>query len=277
MRRWVVVAIQIMVLVLFPAWAAAVKSVYTVAVVPQFPAQIVQRDWAPLLARLATDSGVRLQLKLYSSIPEFEKGFLAGEPDFAYMNPYHAVMARKARHYTPLLREGSKQLVGILVVREGSPVQVVKDLDGKVVAFPSPNAVAASLYMRALLAEKEKVRIAPVYLKTHSNVYRHVLLGRAVAGGGVNKTLKKESQSLQDALRILYRTPGIAPHPICVHPRVPPDLAQRFVASFLALAGEKSGKTLLGGISMPHPILADYQRDYKPLEELGLENFLAGD
>ena len=277
MRRVVVFWIQILMLCLFPVLATAMTAVYTVAVVPQFPASVIQRDWTPLLARLGKDIGVRFELKLYSSIPEFEKGFLAGEPDFVYMNPYHAVMARKARNYIPLLREGNRQLVGILVVRKENPVQAVKDLDGKVVAFPSPNALAASLYMRALLAEKEKIRINPIYLKTHSNVYRDVLLGKAVAGGGVNKTLKKEPKSLQDVLRILYRTPGIAPHPVCVHPRVPPGVARRFAAAVQALAGEKSGKAMLARVSIPNPILADYHRDYAALEKLGLENFLAAD
>ncbi|MDH3393369.1 MAG: phosphate/phosphite/phosphonate ABC transporter substrate-binding protein [Desulfobulbaceae bacterium] len=275
MRRHILQWVAIFALCSFPVLASATESVYTFAVVPQFPASIIQRDWAPLLERVGKIAGVRFQLKLYASISDFEKGVLAGEPDFAYMNPYHAVMARKALGYTPLLREWKRQLVGILVVPKESPVQTVRDLDGKVVAFPSPNALAASLYMRALLAEKEEISITPVYVKTHSNVYRNVLLGKAVAGGGVNKTLKKESQALQAALRILYRTPGIAPHPVCVHPRVPEDLSQRFVSAFQNLAEDESGKVLLGRVSIPHPVTADYQRDYEPLEDLGLENFLS--
>ena len=275
MRRHILQWVAIFALCSFPVLASATESVYTFAVVPQFPASIIQRDWAPLLERVGKIAGVRFQLKLYASISDFEKGVLAGEPDFAYMNPYHAVMARKALGYTPLLREWKRQLVGILVVPKESPVQTVRDLDGKVVAFPSPNALAASLYMRALLAEKEEINITPVYVKTHSNVYRNVLLGKAVAGGGVNKTLKKESQALQAALRILYRTPGIAPHPVCVHPRVPEDLSQRFVSAFQNLAEDESGKVLLGRVSIPHPVTADYQRDYEPLEDLGLENFLS--
>ena len=274
MRFRFIVCVQLLLFSVLPVWAAA--EVYSVAVVPQFSVNIVQRDWAPLLARLEKETGQQFELKFYASIPAFEKGFLAGEPDFAYMNPYHAVMARKAQGYVPLLREGERQLFGILVVRKDSPMRDVQALDGKVVAFPSPNALAASLYMRALLAEKEHVRIVPAYVQTHSNVYRSVALGKAIAGGGVNKTLKKEPKELQEVLREFYRTPGIAPHPICVHPRVPEGLRNRFVAAVLALAASESGKLLLGRISMPNPILADYRKDYGVLEELGLEKYLGG-
>ncbi|MDH4321963.1 MAG: phosphate/phosphite/phosphonate ABC transporter substrate-binding protein, partial [Desulfobulbaceae bacterium] len=163
--------------------------------------------------------------------------------------------------------------VGILVVKKESRWQGVHQLDGQVVAFPSPNALAASLYMRALLAEKEKIRIIPSYVKTHGNVYRHVLLGKAAAGGGVNKTLKKEPASLQGALRILYQTPGLAPHPLCVHPRIPEDVAARLVAAIMGFANDADGKAKLAAIAIPNPVRADYQRDYASLAELGLENY----
>ena len=61
----------------------------------------------------------------------------------------------------------------------------MQDLDGADIAFPAPNAFGASLYMRALLAEQEKININPIYVETHANVYRNVIFGRASAGGGV--------------------------------------------------------------------------------------------
>ena len=253
------------------------ETAYSLAVVPQVPASIVQRDWAPLLARIENDTGQRFELKFYSSIPAFEKGFLAGEADFAYMNPYHAVMARKAQGYVPLIREGKRKLVGILVVRKDSSLHDVQALDGKVVAFPSPNALAASLYMRALLAEQDKIRIVPAYVQTHSNVFRHVIFGKAIAGGAVNKTLRKESDALRGELRILYETPGIASHPICAHPRVPVSDRKLLVSTIIKLAGTDDGKKLLDRIAIPNPVVADYQQDYEVLDKLGLGKYLGED
>ena len=258
-------------------WAAETKERYTFAVVPQFPPLLIKRYWTPLLERIEHETGVKIELKHYRSIPDFEVDFLNGGPDFAYMNPYHAVMAKKAQGYIPLIRDGKRQLVGILVVRSDSPAKTVRDLNRKKIAFPSPNAFAASLYMRALLSEQRKITFIPKYVTTHSNVYRHVVLGRVAAGGGVNKTLKKEPQALKDRLRIIYETPGVAAHPICAHPRVPAAVRKKIVRTIMNLVKEEAGHALLNTVAISQPHKADYHHDYKPLERLGLEKYLVSE
>jgi phosphonate transport system substrate-binding protein len=267
-----------LILLIFFITAAFKKSlaqerVFTIGVVPQFtPVEIYER-WGPLVKELENRTGLKFELKTYKSIPEFEKAFLKGEPDFVFMNPYHQVMAYKAQKYIPLVRDKTP-LTGILVVRRDSPVKEVKDLDGKVIAFPAPNAFAASLYMRALLAEKFKIRFIPEYVKTHDNVYRHVILGKAQAGGGVNNTFLRQPEEVKRELRILYETPSTAPHPFSVHPRVPKEVRDKVKRAILDMANEPSMKALLDRVQMPNPVPADYARDYKPLEKLNLEKYV---
>ncbi|HIJ79146.1 MAG: phosphate/phosphite/phosphonate ABC transporter substrate-binding protein [Desulfobulbaceae bacterium] len=259
------------------AFGEEINRQYLFAVVPQIPAPMIQHSWKPLLDEISQDTGYKFELKFFKSIPEFEQGFLEGKVDFAYMNPYHQVMAAKAQGYRPLIRDNSKKLVGLLVVRKDSPIQHIQDLNGKELAFPSPNALAASLYMRALLIESEHINFTANYVKTHSNVYRHVLLKKAAAGGGVNKTLKKEPKEFQDQLRILYTTPAIPSHPISVHPRVPESVARKVSAAIMKLAQDTQGRRILEKIAIAEPIPADYERDYKPLALLGLEKYLGTD
>lgn len=251
--------------------SAGERRTYTFAVVPQFPPLLIKRYWTPLLDRVSREMGIELKLQFYKSIPDFELDLLKGVPDFAYMNPYQVVLTHKANGYVPLVRDEHRQLVGILVVRADSVVKSVRDLDGKVLAFPSPKAFAASQYLRALLSEKEKIQFTPKYVTTHSNVYRHVILGRVPAGGGVNKTLDKEPQSLKALLRIIYRTPGVPAHPICAHSRVPPSLRETMSRSVMKLAGEPSSQALLKAVAISKPVKADYGKDYSSLERLRLE------
>jgi phosphonate transport system substrate-binding protein len=56
-------------------------------------------------------------------------------------------MAKKAHGYIPLLRDGSKQLKGILVVLKEGDIDDIQKLDGKKIAFPSPNAFGASFFI----------------------------------------------------------------------------------------------------------------------------------
>ncbi len=253
---------------------AQTPSRYTFAVVPQFSAIEVHKDWAPLLARLSKDTGFTLELKIATSIPLFEASFVKGEPDFAYMNPYHAVMAKKAQAYLPLLRD-SKPLTGVLVVRKDGQFKTLKDLNGQKIAFPAPNAFGASLYMRALLTEEAGIQFEPTYVKTHSNVFRHVIRKEAAAGGTVNAPLDDELPAVRDQLHIVFQTPPAASHPVVAHPRVAGAAQKALTQAFLALTQDAEGRALLKDIRTPTPVAASYPADYLPLEKLRIEKYVA--
>lgn len=253
--------------------AAAQQAAYTVAVVPQFRAEEIHRVWAPLLERLGKETGQSFALSVSPSIPAFEEGMLAGRPDFVYLNPYHQVMGMRAQGYVPLVRD-TKQLTGILVVRKDDPIKSVKELDGRQIAFPAPNAFGASLWIRALLDKREGIRIKPVYVKTHSNSYRHAAAGLSAAAGGIDATLREEPPELQSALRILLETPGVAPHPLSAHPRVPPATQRAVADALLRMATDPALSALFGDVPWTKLVRADHARDYKPLEKFGLDEFV---
>jgi phosphonate transport system substrate-binding protein len=247
---------------------------YTLAVVPQASPSETYRRWAPFAEQLQRVTGQHLQLRVYRSFDEFETDLVNGFADFAYMNPYHFLMAHRVQGYLPLVRDGSRQLSGQLLVRRDSPLQSVKELNGKTIAFPDPNAFAASLYMRALLREKANIRFTASYLGTHANVYRHVVLGSVAAGTGVNVTLARERPELRDELRVLYETPGTAPHPLCAHPRIPAELREAVTRAVLEMGKNDNGRSLLKRIDILQPVRATYARDYQPLEKLNLQKFV---
>jgi phosphonate transport system substrate-binding protein len=243
-----------------------------VYVVPQYnPAQI-HADWTPLLKRLSQDTGFDLQLVVMPSIPKFEQALLKGLPDIVLVNPYHAVMAKSAKAYMPFLRD-AKPLTGILLVRQDSPYQSIQDLKGKEIVFPAPNAFGASLFLRALLTDA-KVTFTEKYLNTHGNVYRHILNGTVAAGGGINLTLNEEPIEIRSQLRVLYQTPPSAPHPLMAHPSVASKKIEALSNAIVALRREPQGMQLLKQVRMPEPTIADYERDYLPLEKLEIEKFV---
>jgi len=246
-----------------------------VAVAPQFAPTQIHRDWTPLLARLEQVTGYRFQLRVYDQIPAFETELAQGIPDLAFMNPYHMVIAKQARGYRPLVRD-STSLSGILVVRQDSPIKSLADLNGKLLAFPSPNALGASLYLRALLIENEGIKFTPVYVGNHQTVYRQVLQGDVAGGGGVRATLGKEPAAVQSQLKTLYTAPDLAPHPFAAHPRVALSVSRKIVDAILALRADPEASKLLAAVQMSQPIVADYQRDYEPLSRLKLERYAEG-
>lgn len=250
--------------------APAQAGDYLLAVVPQFSPAASHREWKPFAERLARDTGHPVSVRVYRTFDEFETDLTNGVPDLVYLNPYHQI---RARSYIPLVRDGSRQLSGVLVVRRDSPAKSVRDLDGQHIGFPNPNAFAASLYMRALLQEKEKIRYTPHYYTSHANVYRHVIVGSVAAGGGVNVTFARERPETRSELRVLYETPGTAPHPLSAHPRLPETARAAIIAAVLRMQNDEAGRRLLRNVEIHKPVRANYARDYAPLEQLHLEKF----
>ena len=260
---------------LMPRLLSAAESeskIYSVSIVPQLTSVEMHKAWSPVLAKLTAATGLSFELSLSPRIPDFERKLSEGEPDFAFMNPYHMLIAKRKQGYIPLVRNSENLLKGMLLVEKDSPVQSLADLNGKVVAFPAPNSFGASLYIRAQLA-KMHISFTPRYVQTHTNVYRGVLMGDVAAGGGVNYTFEREPKDVRERLRVLYVTPDSAPHPFAAHPRIPAPVREKIIESFIILAADPDNAGLFAGIQMPKPIRADYARDYLPLESLGLDKF----
>lgn len=251
--------------------AAGGETSYVIGVVPQMTATDTFKSWTPFAEALSTELGVTFKLKVYPTIPIFEEDVMKGGPDFVYMNPYHAVMAK--REYVPLVRDKAG-LIGILVASKAGDIKSISDLQGKTLVFPSPNAFAASLYMRALLSEREKIKFSEKYVKNHQNVYRSVALKIAPAGGGVQKTLEKEDTALKDQLTVLYKTPSTASHPFAADKRIPAEFRAKVGETILRMAKDPKYTNMLKNIQLPVPVQANYAQDYAPLQALGLEKFV---
>ncbi|MDH5545823.1 MAG: phosphate/phosphite/phosphonate ABC transporter substrate-binding protein [Gammaproteobacteria bacterium] len=261
--------ILIMVCLAYIAPASAEKT-YVFGRAPQLSAITMAKVWTPFIEHLSKTSGYQIKLKVYQTREEFELDVIQGKLDFFYGNPGYLIVARKLHGYSPLVRSSGKQLKGILVVADDSNITQVEQLQGMSVAFPDENAFAASLYIRSLLKDELKLDIKPVYLKGHDNVYRAIATKRYAAGGGVYRTLERESKGLRERLRVVYETPGMAPHPVGIHPSVPAKVAKAVRVSILQMPGTEEGEKLLKDVKIKKPVAADYDRDYGPVEKLGL-------
>lgn len=251
------------------------KPVYSVGVVPQFDVRRIHSIWRPILDVLEKATGARFVLRGSISIPAFEQEYMSGVYDFAYVNPFQALLASRDQGYIPLVRDHGQSLHGILVVPKESPITSVSQLEGRTVVFPAPNALGATMMIRAALRNEFNVSVKPKYVLSHGSVYLNVLLNKAAAGGGVQNTLEQQDPAVHDGLRILYRTREVAPHPFVVHPRVPPAMQDKVRETLLLMAGSVEGSKMLSRIPVSRigPAVLD---DYRPLEEMGLDRVYLG-
>lgn len=242
-------------------------------IVPQLTATQIYTRWGPVLDRLGKSTQLCFELIVPATIPQFETDLANGKPDFVFMNPYHVVMKWQEHQYVPLVAS-SEPLFGVLTVKKDNKYASLQDLRNGKIAFPAPNSFAASLLIRSLLTNNG-VPFEPLYVKTHSNVYRSVVRGDgAVAGGGIHTTLSAEPPELRDELRVLAETKHYTSHPFSANARVPKAIQERVQTAFLDLAKTADGAELLSRIQMTKPMAVSYKANYKELEALKLDKLV---
>ncbi|WP_238364177.1 phosphate/phosphite/phosphonate ABC transporter substrate-binding protein [Mesobacterium pallidum] len=245
---------------------------YTIGVVPQFDARRIADTWLPITRYLSEATGHEFVLRGAPTIPHFERELRNGDYDFAFMNPYHLVQTIGTSDYRPLVRDGNRALYGVLVTARDSRFDTLDSLEGAIIAFPAPNALGASLLMRAVLARQYGLSFEERYVQTHDSAYLNVALGETAAAGGVKSTFDSQPAELRNRLQIIFETPRVAPHPFAVHPRVPETMAAKVRDALIALGSTEEGRALLAGVPIQQPVPAEAS-DYAPIAELGLEEF----
>jgi phosphonate transport system substrate-binding protein len=254
---------------------AETEKTYSFGVIPHFGQQKIFTIWTPVITELSRRTGLKFNLVIPRTISEFEESLEKGEFDFVYANPYHILRVSHSQGYIPLVRDKTP-LRGILVVRSDSPVKSVKELSGKSLAVPSPNALGASLLLRADLERLYGVHMSMVNESTHNAVYLSVIHNITDAGGGVKKSLAEQDKNIQNQLRILYTTRAMPSHPIAANPRINPGVQSLVKNALLDMGKNKAGKLLLSEIPMESPVSASLN-DYLKMRNWGLDHYWVTD
>ncbi len=253
-----------------------VQSPLLFGAVPQYDATRMADIWHPLLAELTKRTGIPIRFDAANSIPDFERALEKGTYDLAYMNPYHLILSNKRQGYQPVLRDTHGSLTGILVVKKGSPFTSPNQLDGQAIAYPSANALGASIMIRRDLATLYSINTRSEYVRSHTSVYLNVISGSYAAGGGVLKTFAALAPELRDQLRIIHTSQELPPHPIAIHPRVAHDIAAKLIKAFVELNHSEDGRTLLQQIPIGQLGAASLD-EYSSLQKLDLRPFYQSD
>jgi phosphonate transport system substrate-binding protein len=239
-------------------------------VVPQHTPLELASTWIPVTEMLSQALKRKVVFETAPSIQEFEKRLASGAYAFAYVNPFHYVVFHSKPGYEVLAMESDKKLEGIVVAKAGSSISKVEQLKGKKVAFPSPNAFAASVLIQKALNDQLKLEVEPVYVNSHDSVFQNVAAGLFVAGGGVEKTFSELPSETKNQLQVIYRTAKFNPHPIIYLNSLPPQLVQDALKVFLDMAKDPRGKTVLATLkSKGWKTAAD--KDYDEVRALGAE------
>lgn len=238
------------------------KQEYTFAVVPQGPASTMNENWLPFIDRLSRDTGLKLHIKLYGNMNDFEEDLKEGKVDFAYMNPVQEIKAWHMSGYLPLVRS-KKAIRGYIFVKKDNELKNLDDLEGKEIALAGTENVCSIVIRHDL----QDFNVRPRYVGSSANIYRNVQLEETSAGGTLDIVFEQDLQKINRNFRILYSTEPLSPHPISAHPSVLESVRSLVTETVLKYSQDIDAQDMLRRIKIEDPVKANYEQDYLPLEQ----------
>src|SRR3954467_10023115 len=117
---------------------AAAQQSYAFNVLNQRTIALTAQYWNPILTYVSKKSGVPLDLKLAKTAKEGNAAAESGKYDFLYTNHFFTP-ARDRLGYQVIARPAGPGIRSQIVVPMDSPIKSLEDLNGKEVAFVTPD------------------------------------------------------------------------------------------------------------------------------------------
>lgn len=200
------------------------SAVKTLGVVGFYNPRLMYLKYQPLVDYLAQTTGQRWELRIGPDYEQTVSALCRGELDVAYLGPFTYVRAHRACGAEPVVRlatRGLPEYRSVILVREGSEVRSLRDLEGHTFAFGSPLSTSSHLVPRLMLLEADLqpgVSLRCAYFGHHDQAARAVLLGEADACG-VRDIVSE--RFVGRGLRVLARSEPIPNFPLVVAPSLP--------------------------------------------------------
>jgi phosphonate transport system substrate-binding protein len=246
--------------------ASEPRKSYSFGVVNQRSAAAHARYWKPILRYVANKSGVQLQLKLAKTVPAHAAMIRRGEFDFVYSS--HTFTANNdGVGYRVIARPLGQAMRGQIVVPAQSPVQSLRELDGREVVFPSRAAFFGYfLPMDALV--RAGVQVHPHFAGSQEATLAQLQAGRVVAAAVDSQLMRDYAERKRFAYRILWSSEPFLNIPISAHPSVPQDKVREVRDALVGMSSNLAGLGILAESAAlvkqhpPHGFVTASDRDF---------------
>jgi len=253
-RRGVLIATGLLALTAGSALAQDWKAKYpelVFAVVPAENASGVTERYAPLVAYMSKELGVKFTLRVANDYAAVIEGQKAGNIHLAHYGP-----ASYARAYVNGVKtepfaievneDGTKGYYSVFYVRKDSPYQKIEDLKGKNLGLVDPNSTSGNNVPRFAL---DKMGIDPeaffgkvVYAGSHENAVTALQQGTVdVAANWWNDEresnllrMERKGMAKSSDFRIIFKSEMIVNSPLAYLSDLPPELKTKMREAIMA-------------------------------------------
>ena len=243
LRKVFTYAAALLVAALIAPLPAAAEQPYSFHVLMQRSIALTAQYWNPILTHVSQKSGVPLVLKLTRTAQE---GNAVAEQlgyDFLYTNHFFTP-ERDRLGYRVIARPAGPGIRSQIVVPEESAIQTLQDLNGKDVAFVTPDGFTGYwLPMDALLRAKVKINVVFTGNQEASSAQLRV---NKVAAAGVNSSvMARYGRRESFPYRALWTSEIYQDLCIMANPRMPPEKIAAIRQALIDMARDSEGRQVL--------------------------------
>ncbi len=192
------------------------ETVYFGVISRYTPRSIIE-GYQPLMDYLSEQTPYRFKLRLSKNYLETMRQLTEGEVDFASLGNYTYIKTRQKHNIKciamPINASGSLENYDDIIVRTDSPLQSLKDLEGKSFAFASRQSF--STWMGIWMLNQAGIELDD--LSKHEHLNYHDLVAEKVLRGDYAAGMVKAvvADQYHDAgIRVLARSPAIPSVPL---------------------------------------------------------------
>jgi phosphonate transport system substrate-binding protein len=227
---------------LYSAGAAAERT-YAFYVLNQRTIGLTAQYWNPILTYVSQKSGVPLELKLAKTAQEGNSNAEAGKYDFLYTNHFFTPERDRLR-YKVIARPAGPGIRSQIVVPLDSPIKTLQDLEGKEVAFVSPDGFTGYwLPLDALL--KANVQIKVVFTGNQEASSAQLKVNKIAAAGVNSSVMARYGRRESFEYRALWTSEVYQDLCIMANPKTPADTVAAVRAGLIAMVKDPEGRKVL--------------------------------
>lgn len=243
---WFLLTVALLLGAAFSSHSHAERLTYSVGVLNQQSVVATAELWNPILHYLGKKTGATFNLAISNTVQETDARMAQGEFDLNFTN--HIFYMPNQHEYRPVVQWGGEVLRGTLVSLKP---ETIHTLDGKTIAFPSPDAFAATVIPWTKLRQ-EKIRFKPLFTGSQEACMAAVAKGLADVASVTPRFAMPYANAHHMKLHIIYESEDFPQIPLLVHnKRVSAELAQQISATLLAMPIDPDGKKLLDRLNIP--------------------------
>jgi len=225
---------------------------YIFGVHPLHNPQRLHEVFYPLMEYLSKNiKGATFKLEASRNYAAYDKKLYAKKFDFALPNPFQTVNAIKKGYKIFGKMSDDHNFKGIILIRKDSGIKTIEDLKGKIVSYPAPTALAATMmpqYYIQTHGVDVMTEIDNRYVGSQESSIMNVFLKHSSAAATWPLpwiALSRERPDIAESLTVKWQTDPLPNNGLVVRPDVPEDVVKKVSELLFNLHLIAEGKAML--------------------------------